>query len=103
MSVDLFYSYVFKGNSKDLADLVRNHFTSNYGFPDSLVDYPESLSYTKQYSAEQIIDEEITEMTVRVLVVKRHQFTNQFIEEDILAEMQNQYPDLEITMVYSGQ
>ncbi|MBR5504623.1 MAG: hypothetical protein IKV87_09330 [Methanobrevibacter sp.] len=101
MSLDLFYDYVFKGKSEDLRDVVEEHFDEEYFFPQSLgIDYPESFFYSNPYDSEEIIDQGINELRIRVLVVKRLNFTNQNVEWDVLNEFKNKYPDLEIDLEF---
>ncbi|MDO5819672.1 MAG: hypothetical protein Q4P11_04990 [Methanobrevibacter sp.] len=103
MSVDIFYDFIFKGESEELARLVDEQFDERWFYPQSLgIDYPESFSYWNSHDRDEIINDEITELNVRILVVKRMHFTNQSIEYDIYDEFKRQYPDLEIERIYVG-
>ena len=101
MSVDLFYDYIFKGNSETLAQLVEKHFSMNYFCSESLgVDYPECFDYTNPLSPEEIRSQDINEIKIRMLIVFRAHFIDQHIDETLVEAFKNQYPDLEISRHY---
>lgn len=102
MSVDFYEDYILKGKSEDLARFVKNHIFNGIFDPHSLEieDYPEPLDYKNPHDAQTIIDRGITEIRLRLLIVKRMHFKNQYIEKDIFSAMQRQYPELEITRKY---
>lgn len=104
MSIDIYYDYKFKGNSEDLARMLREHFSWEYFFAQSLgIPYPESLFFELQYGPERIIEEDITEMTVTILIIKRMHFDIQDIEDLIYDEFRNQYPNLEVSYEFSDE
>ena len=103
MSVDMFCDYIFKGNSQELAKLLEYHFSEDDFFTESLgIEYPESFSYWLPCSPKEIMDKGLTELTVRILIVKRWRYGKPDLQEDLLDEFRKQYPDLEIDMEYIG-
>ncbi len=103
MSVDLFYDYIIKGSSEELARFVENHIENGYFRVESLgVEYPEDIDGRNPYDPQEIIDKGICEIKIHLLIVYRMHFENQHVEEDILNAMRELYPDLEITREFVG-
>lgn len=104
MSIDIFYDYKFKGDSEELARIVDEHFSFGYFFAQSLgISYPESLYFELQYDSKEIIEKDISEMTITILIVKRMHFDIQDIEEWIYEGFRDQYPDLEVSIELSDR